>query len=88
MLAINLQALINNQKFQDSMHKWFDREVVHKHITKFTESDLVLFSIKNRIPDLKAGKIHWIGPCKIITEHSGELFDLSYEVDGKMQIYY
>ena len=58
MLATNQQALINNQKFQDSTHKWFDRKLVHKQVNKFTEGDLVLFSIKNRIQNLKAGKIH------------------------------
>ena len=32
ILATNQQALINNQQFQDSMHKWFDRKFVCKHM--------------------------------------------------------
>ena len=87
-MELNQSALQNNQLNQSKTKKWFDKKFVHKHVTKFTEGNLVLFSIKNRILNLKARKIYWIGPCKIIAEHPGELFDLSYEVDGKTQIYY
>jgi len=88
MFKTNQQAMINNQNTQKKTRNWFNRKFVCKTVTEFTIGDLVLFNIKNRISNLKAGQIHWIGPCKVEYEHPGKLFDLNYEVNGKNQTYY
>lgn len=88
MIEQNKKAIETNQMVQVKTKKWFDRKFVRSQTTTFKEGDLVLFNVKNRQKNLKPGQIHWIGPCKIILERSGQLFDLSYQMNDTCQIYY
>ena len=64
------------------MKAWFDRKFTKKQEVKFKEGDLVMFEITSRRKEMKASKRHWIGPCEIIREREGSLFDLEYSQEG------
>ena len=46
--------------------------------------DIVLMNIKKRIRDIKNVGVRWIGPCTVVYERPGKLFDVEYNCEGKV----
>ena len=88
MVDINNQATMSNHRVQANVKKWSDCKFAFKYKIIFKTKNFVLFSINDRFKDLKEGQIHWIGPYIIILKRPGPLFDHSYSVNNKEQIYY
>ena len=88
MIELNQQAIKSNQQSQEKTKKWFNRKFVRKKTTIFQIGDLVLSNVKNRFKDLKSGQTHWMGPCEIVLERPGPLYDLSYKENNRHHIYY
>ena len=39
-------------------------------------------NVKKRIKDIKNVGVQWIGPCTVIYERPGQLYDIKYECEG------
>ena len=53
----------------------------------FVVGDMVLMNIKNRLKDLKNVGVRWIGPCTVVYERLGKLYNVEYECDSKITKY-
>ena len=49
--------------------------------------DIVLMNIKKRSRDIKNVGVRWLGPCMVAYERPGELFDVEYNCEGKVNKY-
>ena len=84
---LNLQDMAskcNEEKIQNSW-ELFDRKYVKKlraHL--FAVGNVVLMNIKKRIKDIKNVGVRWIGPCTVVYERPGILFDIKYECEGQV----
>ena len=47
----------------------------------------MLMNLKQRLSDLKNVGVHWIGPCTIVYEHPGKLYNIKYECEGQVTKY-
>ena len=53
----------------------------------FVVGSVVLMNIKNRLKDLKNVGVRWIGPCTVVYERPGKLYNIEYECDSKITKY-
>ena len=49
--------------------------------------DVVLMNVKQCLSDLKNVVLRWIGPCTIVYERPGKLYDIEYECEGQVTKY-
>ena len=88
MLAINEKAGEKNQECVQRSKEYFDRKYVKKVSPhNFVVGDIVLMNIKKRIRDIKNVDVSWIGPCTMVYERPGKLFDVEYNCEGKVTKY-
>ena len=87
---LNLQEMAskcNEEKIWMS-REYFDRKYVKKlGVHSFAVGDVVLMNIKKRIKDIKNVGVRWIGPCTVVYERPGKLFDIEYECKGQVSKY-
>ena len=77
MLKIQELASQKNSGAIQQSKEYFDRRYVKKAaLYTFVVGDVVLMNIKKRLPNIKNVGVHWIGPCTIIYEQPGKLFDI------------
>ena len=88
MLAINEKAKEKNQESVRRSKEYFDRKYV-KEVSphNFVVGNIVLLNIKKRIRDIKNVGVRWIGPCTVVYERPGKLFDVEYNCEGKVTKY-
>ena len=53
----------------------------------FAIGNIVLTNVKKRIKDIKNVGVSWIGPCMVVYERPGKLFDIEYECKGQVLKY-
>ena len=88
MLGIQEQALEKNAAFIEKSWKFFDHKYVKKTVPYlFVVGDVVLMNVKQQIIDLKNVGVRWIGPCTIVYERSGKLYNIEYECKGQVVKY-
>ena len=56
-------------------------------VHSFAVGNVVLMNIKKRIKDIKNVGVRWIGPCTVVYERPGKLFDIEYECKGQVSKY-
>ena len=63
--------------------EYFDRMFVKKSQPyNFAVGDIVLMNVKKRIKDIKNVGVWWIGPCTVVYERPGQLYDIEYKCEG------
>ena len=53
----------------------------------FAVGNVVLMNIKKLIKDIKNVGVRWIGPCMVVYERPGKLFDFEHECEGQVLKY-
>ena len=67
MLEIHEAAIEANQQYQSKMKDYTDgKRIGQKVVQDFYLNERVWFNIARRHPELKFGRVKWIGPCRII----------------------
>lgn len=85
MFEIHTGAYLSNRRYQLKMKETFDKKKVgRKDVDKFQTGELVWFNKQRRMPDMEYNKAKRIGPCKVVSVSDGGLFELLYEVNGKI----
>ena len=87
---ISLQELAGNRNSRavQQSKEYFDQKYVKKTTPYvFVVGDMVLMNIKNCLKDLKNVGVRWIGPCTVVYERPGKLYNIEYECDGKVMKY-
>ena len=88
MLGIQERALEKNAASIERSREYFNRKYVKKTVPySFVVGDVVLMNVKRRLSDLKNVGVRWIGPCTIVYERPGKLYDIEYECEGQVTKY-
>ena len=77
MIDIHELALGRRKFYINKMKADFNLKKVKKLMQKeFSVSDLVWMNVHQRTKSLGKGKLHWEGPCRIVSKYLGGLFNL------------
>ena len=89
MLEIQELASQRNSGAIQRSKEYFDRKYVKKTTPyTFVVGDVVLMNIKKRLSDIKNVGVRWIGPCTVVYERPGKLYDIKYKCEGKVLKYF
>ena len=89
MLEIQELASQKNSGAIQRSKEYFDRKYVKKATPyTFVIGDVVLMNIKKRLSDIKNVGVRWIGPCTVVYERPGKLYDIKYKCEGKVLKYF
>ena len=69
------------------MRIFFKKYVKKAGTHQFAIGNVVLMNIKKRVKDIKNVGVRWIGPCTVVYERPGNLFDIEYECEGQVLKY-
>ena len=87
---LNLQDVVSKCNEEKILKFWeyFDRKYVKKlGVHLFAVGNVVLMNIKKQIKDIKNVGVRWIGPCTVVYERLGKLFDIEYKCKGQVLKY-
>ena len=80
--------LEKNAAFIEKSQKYFAWKYVKKTDPYlFFVGDVVLMNVKQQLSDLKNVSVRWIGPCTIVYERPGKLYNIEYECEGQVVKY-
>ena len=89
MLKIQELASQRNSGAIQQSKEYFDRRYVKKAtLYTFVVGDVALMNIKKHLSNIKNVKVCWIGPCTVIYEQPGKLYDIKYKCKGKVLNYF
>ena len=77
MLNIQELASQKNSGATQRSKEYFNRRYVKKAAPyTFIVGDVVLMNIKKRLSDIKNVGVRWVGPCTVVYELPGKLYDI------------
>ena len=89
MLEIQELASQRNSGAIQRSKEYFDRRYVNLATPyTFVVGDVVLMNTKKRLSDIKNVRVCWIGPCTVVYERPGKLYDIEYKCKGKVLKYF
>ena len=70
------------------MKAYFDQtRIGRKEVPTYAVGDQVWINIRRQIPNIKLGRVKWIGPCEIVGMTPGPLYTLRHDL-GDVPITY